>query len=143
METWSVERYHAFIRTGVDPGEGSPAVSAADAQPAAAHGRARAHPADQVHSRVRIHYHSRRRRLIDPDRLYSHAATDGLRRGGLLVDDSLRYVEAVTNSQEKARKEETIIEVWEVGEMIHHEGHEGHEVGKINSEPLTEKSGVT
>jgi hypothetical protein len=68
----------------------------------------------EVHSRFRIHYRQRRRRLIDADGLYSKAATDGLTIGGLFDDDRPEWVESVTQSQEKAHVEETIIEVWEI-----------------------------
>ena len=71
---------------------------------------------DQVYSRVRIKVHSKRRRLADPDGISAKAVIDGLRGGGLLPDDSARYVESVESSQEKAKTEETIIEVWQVGE---------------------------
>lgn len=63
----------------------------------------------KVDQRFRIHFHSKRRRTIDPDGLYSKAAIDGLRQGGLLVDDSPRYVEAVSYSQEQSEVDETII----------------------------------
>ena len=63
----------------------------------------------KVGERVRIKFHSKRRRLIDPDGLYSKAAIDGLREGGILVDDSALYVESVSYTQEKSEIEETII----------------------------------
>ena len=71
-------------------------------------------PADQgqkVDTRFRIHFHSRRRRLTDPDGLYSKAALDGLVRGGILVDDSAKFVKEVSFSQEVSEREETIITV--------------------------------
>jgi hypothetical protein len=61
--------------------------------------------------RVRIHYHSKRRRPIDPDGLYSKAAIDGLTEGGLLLDDKPEYVESITYSQEQSDEEETIITI--------------------------------
>jgi len=61
--------------------------------------------------RVCIHYHSKRRRAIDPDGLYSKASTDGLRQGGLLIDDSAKYVKEVSYSQEVSEDEETIITI--------------------------------
>lgn len=64
-------------------------------------------------ARWRIHVHSRRRRLADPDGVSAKWAIDGLVQGGLLPDDSAQFVEMVTFSQEKAERDETVIEVWE------------------------------
>jgi hypothetical protein len=69
---------------------------------------------EKAHPRFRIHYHSRRRRAIDSDGLYSKAATDGLVAGGILPDDSLTNVSSVQFSQELSKTEETIIEIWEI-----------------------------
>jgi len=109
---WSEDEYRAYLAKIKAPD--SATVSAAVIKPAIKDARPRKDPDNKIHSRVRIHYHSKRRRLLDPDRIYSCPATDGLRKGGILVDDTLEYVEAVTNSQEKSRTEETIIEVYEV-----------------------------
>ena len=65
----------------------------------------------KIYPRVCIRFHSKRRRSIDPDGLYSKAAIDGLREAGLLVDDSAKYVESVSYSQEISEIEETIITV--------------------------------
>lgn len=59
--------------------------------------------------KCRIFVHSRRRRLADPDGISAKAAIDGLRLGGLLVDDSVRYVKSVSFSQELSEEDETII----------------------------------
>lgn len=66
------------------------------------------------HPRYRIHVHSRRRRLADPDGICAKWAIDGLVRGGLLPDDSAHYVDSVTHSQEQAQEDQTVIEVWEI-----------------------------
>ena len=68
---------------------------------------------EEVCSRVRIHVHSKRRRLCDPDGISAKWAIDGLVKGGLLRDDSAKYIEAVTFFQEHSEVDETIIEVWE------------------------------
>ena len=75
---------------------------------------------DQLDKKFRIHFHSRRRRLADPDGISAKAAIDGLREGGLLVDDSPKYVKGVSFSQEnsKAEAEETVIEIWEELEKV-------------------------
>ena len=64
----------------------------------------------------RIHIHSRRYRLADPDGISGKAAIDGLVDAGILQDDSPEQIESVTYSQEKIRKgetEETIIDIQE------------------------------
>lgn len=108
---YTEEEYADLIARRQAKGHNRVAVPVANAKRATPNEGARADPANEVPARVRIHYHSKRRRLIDPDRLYSHPTTDGIRKGGLLVDDSLTYVESVTNSQEKAKIEETVITV--------------------------------
>jgi hypothetical protein len=63
----------------------------------------------EMDQKCRIHVHSRRRRLADPDGISAKAAIDGLRLGGLLIDDSAKYVKSVTFSQELSERDETII----------------------------------
>ena len=58
-----------------------------------------------------IHIHSKRKRLADPDGISAKAVIDGLCKAGILADDSAKYIKSVTFSQEKADKEETIIEI--------------------------------
>jgi hypothetical protein len=68
-------------------------------------------------SRVSIHVHSKRKRLVDADAVSAKAAIDGLVHAGLLQDDSPKYVEEVSYTQEKIQKgetEETIITIEEV-----------------------------
>ena len=64
--------------------------------------------------RCRIHVHSRRYKLADPDGISAKAAIDGLVLAGVLPDDSAKCVSQVTFSQEKITSEEieeTVIEV--------------------------------
>src|SRR5262245_30371488 len=65
----------------------------------------------EAHPRFRIHIHSKRKRLADPDGIYTKAAIDGLVVGCVLLGDSHRYVESVTASQEQSDREETIITI--------------------------------
>lgn len=65
-------------------------------------------------SLVSIHVHSKRKRLVDADSVSAKAAIDGLVLAGLLQDDSPKYVEKVSYSQEQGDEEETIITVREV-----------------------------
>lgn len=64
--------------------------------------------------RVRVRCHSRRHRLTDPDAIYFKAVLDGLTEGGLLIDDSSRFVASIEHTQERIsaeEQEETIITV--------------------------------
>lgn len=63
---------------------------------------------------VRIHIHSVRKRDVDADGISAKAAIDGLVHGGLLQDDSPRYVKEVSYSQEKGSEEEVIITIEEI-----------------------------
>lgn len=60
---------------------------------------------------VKIHIHSVRKRLADPDGLSGKAVIDGLVKTGVLPDDSLKYVSGVEFSQEKGSEEKTIITI--------------------------------
>jgi len=67
-------------------------------------------------SRVCIHIHSIRKRLVDADGVSAKAAIDGLVRCKVLHDDSAKFVESVTYSQEKGLEEKTIITIKELEE---------------------------
>ena len=59
--------------------------------------------------------HSRRKRLCDTDGVSAKAVIDGLRKGGVLIDDSPKYVKEVSYSQEKCKageEEETVISIY-------------------------------
>tara|TARA_R110000822_G_scaffold188641_2_gene327724 strand:+ start:131 stop:502 length:372 start_codon:yes stop_codon:yes gene_type:complete len=58
-------------------------------------------------TRCRIHIHSVRKRLADPDGVSGKAAIDGLVHSGILEDDSAKFVSSVTYSQEKTKKGES------------------------------------
>ena len=64
--------------------------------------------------RKSVHVHSKRKRLADPDGVSVKAVLDGLRKAGIFVDDSAKYIKEVSYSQakcEKAEDEETVIVV--------------------------------
>jgi hypothetical protein len=94
------------------PSHVDPTLQTSNLEPASSDGSASADTGEKVDTRFCVHFHSRRRRLTDPDGLYSKAALDGLVRGGILVDDSARFVKEVSFSQEVSEVEETVIEVW-------------------------------
>ncbi len=64
--------------------------------------------------KCRIHVCCRRKRLADPDGNSVKAAIDGLVEAGILRDDSAKWVEDISVSQEKcgAEEEETIISIY-------------------------------
>ena len=65
--------------------------------------------------RCRVHVHSKRRRLCDPDGISVKAAIDGLVAAKLLRDDSTKCIKEVSFSQEVSEVEETVIDiVWEL-----------------------------
>jgi len=59
----------------------------------------------------RIHIHSMRRHLADPDGISVKAVIDGLCHVGLLEDDNALIVTEVSQSQERAKADETIIDI--------------------------------
>ena len=71
-------------------------------------------PSETAGPRFRIHVHSKRHRLTDPDATCAKWAIDGLVQGGIIPDDSAKYIKEISYSQEKSATEETVIEVWEI-----------------------------
>ena len=69
-------------------------------------------------SRCRIHVHSLRNRLADPDGISAKAAIDGIVLAGILPDDTSKQVAEVTYSQAKTKgQEKTVITLtWEGGD---------------------------
>ncbi len=68
-----------------------------------------------MHKKFYIKIHSRRKRLADPDGISCKAVLDGLTKAGILVDDSAEFIEEISQSQEKCKKdevEETIISIY-------------------------------
>lgn len=107
---WTDEEYAKYLAA-----HHRVAVPVADVERGVGDAAAAADAGEAVDSQFRIKFHSRRGRWIDSDGLYSKAAIDGLREGGILVDDSPRYVAGVEYSQEISKNEETVIELWQIG----------------------------
>ena len=58
--------------------------------------------------------HHKRKRLADPDGISIKATIDGIVLAGILQDDNAKIINQVSQSQEKCKLEETIIDiVWE------------------------------
>lgn len=113
---WTEQDVAAHLRKFKSPDRA--AVSVADLEPDTSDAASPEDARKEVDQKFRIHFHSRRRRAIDPDGLYSKAAIDGLREGSILIDDNADVVSAVSYSQERAEEEETVIEVWEIKKGI-------------------------
>ena len=63
--------------------------------------------------RVCVHVHSKRIRLADTDGCSVKAVMDGITKAGILPDDSAKFIEKVSFTQEKSNTEETIITIVE------------------------------
>ena len=61
-----------------------------------------------------LHVHSIRKRLADSDGISAKAVIDGLIKAGVLIDDSPKYIKEISFSQEKGKKEKTILTFTEV-----------------------------
>jgi hypothetical protein len=75
-----------------------------------------AQKAERLNPPFNIHVHVIRERLCDPDGISAKAAIDGLVKARVLPDDSAKYVEKVSYTQEKVVKgeeEKTIITITE------------------------------
>jgi hypothetical protein len=109
---WTQEEVDAHLRKF--KGDNRVAVPVADLESDSSHAAKTADAGQKVDQKFRIHFHSRRRRFIDPDGLYSKSAIDGVREGGIFADDSAKYIEGISYSQELAEVEETVLTVVEV-----------------------------
>ena len=96
--------------------ENQTTLSFTDLEPPVGHAPLGEKKTPRLDTPCRLHIHSRRHRLTDPDGISAKAAIDGLVLAGVLPDDSAQCVSQVTFSQEKIGKaeiEETIIEIVE------------------------------
>lgn len=109
---WTEEQYNDFLRRRDAGNKNSAAGSAGNVEQASCYEPVGAQEIPRLDSPCRIHIHSRRYRLADPDGISGKAAIDGLVHSGILPDDSTRYVQEVTYSQSKVKtvdQEETEI----------------------------------
>ncbi len=96
------------------------AVPSANVEPALCDEQMETAGITPLDTRSHIHLHSRRHRLADPDGLSGKAVIDGLRRANILIDDSVKYIDYPTQTQEKIKKsepEETIITITAIGQL--------------------------
>ena len=115
---WTDEQYEQWRQSrGTTTADTRAAVSVADVESDSKHESTAKDAGQKVSPRFRIHVHSKRWRLADPDGISAKACIDGLVSGGILADDSAKEVQSVTFSQERIAKsefEETVIEIWEL-----------------------------
>jgi Holliday junction resolvase RusA-like endonuclease len=69
---------------------------------------------ESLFNRCNIHLHCKRKRLADPDGISCKSILDGLVKSGILTDDSAKFIEKISYSQEKSKTEETIITITEI-----------------------------
>ena len=87
-------------------------VSAADLEQNTRGSSFRKNENKEVDTRCSINIHSVRKRLVDCEGVSGKAAVDGLVHGGVLEDDSAKFVKKYSQTQEKAKGlEYTIIEI--------------------------------
>jgi hypothetical protein len=105
-----LRRFHGKAKT-----ETGIALSAAQLESSIVDAVKAADKAQDVCPRYRVRIISKRRRFRDPDAACAKWAIDGLVAGGVLPADSAQVVAEVVYSQEKSERDETVIEVYEVG----------------------------
>lgn len=88
-------------RTGVN--ENHTTVPAADVEPYISHEPAGTNEAKKDNPLVDIHIHSKRHRLTDPGGVSDKWVVDALVTGGLLPDDSAKYIKGIPHTQEKTK----------------------------------------
>ena len=104
------KRIEDAIRT-----QDNPPVPATNVEPGAVHGPLAKGKDAYFDSQVDIHFHSIRKRLVDPDGLVGKYCIDAVVRAGILKDDTSAQVRYVTFSQEKGDPEKTVIVIKEIG----------------------------
>jgi hypothetical protein len=100
---WTEDQYNDFLRMRDAGNKNSAAGAASNMEQAPSHEPVGEKKIPRLDSPCRIHVHSRRHRLADPDGISGKAAIDGLVHSGILPDDSTRYVQEVTYSQSKVK----------------------------------------
>jgi len=110
--TWTDEevRHHMRKFARKDRAPVSPPDSQSDL-PDALGAKKQAVPVDQ---RFRVRVISRGRRLADTDGNSAKAVLDGITKAGIWRDDSSRFIEEISFTQEKAKGDQTVIEVWQI-----------------------------
>ena len=89
----------------------NPPFQTPDVEPTASHESLATEKGPGLDKRCRLHVHSKRRRLCDPDGISAKAAIDALVVAKLLRDDSAKFIKEISFSQEVSEIEETIIDI--------------------------------
>lgn len=91
----------------------SPAVPPANLEPDIRDEPVATQKAARFNRPVNIHFHSRRKRLTDPDGASVKYVIDGLVSCGILRNDTQKEIANIRKTQEKSKTEETIITIEE------------------------------
>jgi len=114
-EKWNIEQYKRYLETGQAPSPNHSAVQAPEPKPNHEHARLRAAKNNQLDKRVCIEVTLRGRRPWDADDIDCKAAIDGIRKSGLLRNDSPKEVAEVRLKPEITQTDdETVIDVYEL-----------------------------
>jgi len=111
---WTEEEYEQYLKR---KNGNSVAVSSPHLEQNPSYGGMAKEKTKRFNSPVRLHIHSKRRRLADADGISAKAAIDGIVNAGILPDDSTKVVKEVSYSQEQIKsplREETIITIEEI-----------------------------
>lgn len=106
----TAKEYHEYLRTGKLPDR--VAHTDAELEPDFGNAPNGKKKTPRFDSQVHITFHHVRKRKIDPDNLSIKALLDGIRQSGLLTDDTAKEIKSITHTQEKGKKEKTIITIY-------------------------------
>ena len=102
---WTQDEYERYMVH-----HNNPAVPVADVERDSSHAAEAKVKTQEIHPRVCIRVHHRSRKAADATGRCHKWAVDGLVRGGILVDDSPKYVKEITETFEIG-KDQTIITI--------------------------------
>jgi hypothetical protein len=110
---WTEEEYLEWLKTKAPSSNLSPSVPSPNLERHTVNAAKAKDETKEVHSRIRITVHHRSRRLADTTGRSHKWAVDGLVRGGILEDDSPKYVGKIEETYEKG-KDQTVITLWKM-----------------------------
>lgn len=113
-ESWTMEEFHEYQRTGKTPTRNRTTSSASDVESIAERQSLGAEENPRFRPPVRIGIISYRQRLADTDGVSAKAAIDGLVKAGILEGDTATIVKEVWYQQVKAKEEKTLITIEEI-----------------------------
>jgi len=97
-------------------GKVRPALPASDNKPSVGDEQVAEEKAPRLDRQARIHFHTVRKRLADPDGNFTKYVLDSLVGEGVFQDDRQEFLEEVSHSQEQGKEERIVVEVYVEGE---------------------------